>query len=434
MTTHRPAAPAGGRWASCPSSTPRTACRPRMRWASPSAARDGDGRGRKIAVLAYPRIANFDDFDPLRLEQQCRPGVPAAGRAAAGRCRAGRSCPARRPPSPISPRCGRRAGTSTSRRIVRRGGHVLGICGGYQMLGRQDLRSRRHRGAAGQRRRAGPARRRDRARRRQDAGRDQRRDRRRRGALQGLRDAYRPHDRQQSRRCCASPTARSDGAVRRRAAASPAATSTACWPTTGSGSHWLQAHRRARARCSTTRPRSRRPSTRSPTTSRSYIDCDRLLGAGARAQVYQNRQRDRGDRDRARRSETAGDAVEIERARGYRARCIRCGRRPPSGSPIDAVVDARAGEPDAERAGHRGLGPAGIGRAVMAGVADARSIAPPRRAAPRRQRGGQHEPEGREPRGRQVHEIVEARRGPAEGEMTRSDLWPIMLSAVLTAL
>ena len=75
-----------------------------------------DGRVR-VAVLVYPRIANFDDFDPLRLD----PGVdlvfvgPAP--AGAGRLPSWSSCPARSRPSPISPRCGNSAGTSTSRRI-----------------------------------------------------------------------------------------------------------------------------------------------------------------------------------------------------------------------------------------------------------------------------------------------------------------------------
>ena len=83
----------------------------------------------------------------------------------ARRCRAtptSSSCPARRRPSPISRPCARRAWTSTSPRIVRRGGRVLGLCGGYQMLGRDHRRSRRHRRAARHGRRARPARRRDR--------------------------------------------------------------------------------------------------------------------------------------------------------------------------------------------------------------------------------------------------------------------------------
>ncbi len=62
--------------------------------------------------------------------------VPA-GPAAAGRCRCvillrlqGDDRRSRRP-------CARRAGTSTSQAHLRRGGHVLGLCGGYQMLGRR---------------------------------------------------------------------------------------------------------------------------------------------------------------------------------------------------------------------------------------------------------------------------------------------------------
>ena len=46
----------------------RAGCRPRMRWRSRrSRAKSASARVR-IVVLAYPRISNFDDFDPLRLE------------------------------------------------------------------------------------------------------------------------------------------------------------------------------------------------------------------------------------------------------------------------------------------------------------------------------------------------------------------------------
>ena len=74
----------------------------------------------------------------------------ACGRAgAAGRCRS------RHPAGLEGDDRGSRgaarapASTSTSRPIVRRGGAVLGLCGGYQMLGRSDRRSRRHRGPPG---------------------------------------------------------------------------------------------------------------------------------------------------------------------------------------------------------------------------------------------------------------------------------------------
>ena len=129
------------------------------------------GSGRvKIAVLAYPRIANFDDFDPLRLEPDVglvfvRPGEPVPGDAAlvilpgskatladlAALREAGWDidlhgpCPARRP-------CARHL-----RRLSDARPH--------------DRRSAGHRRPAGQSRRAWPARCRDSAGRRQGAGR-----------------------------------------------------------------------------------------------------------------------------------------------------------------------------------------------------------------------------------------------------------------------
>ncbi len=76
----------------------------------------------------------------------------------------------------------------------RRGGHVLGICGGYQMLGTPHRRSAGHRRRAQRRRWPRPARRRNRHDRRQDAHRGHRHRRRHRHILLGLRDARRPHD------------------------------------------------------------------------------------------------------------------------------------------------------------------------------------------------------------------------------------------------
>ncbi|PLX37801.1 MAG: cobyric acid synthase CobQ [Hyphomicrobiales bacterium] len=89
----------------------------------------------KIACLALSRIANFDDLDPLKLEADIDLSLVHAGQAIPGDC-----------DLVIVP------GTKSTRgdlaflreqgwdidlaAHVRRGGRVLGICGGYQMLGR----------------------------------------------------------------------------------------------------------------------------------------------------------------------------------------------------------------------------------------------------------------------------------------------------------
>jgi adenosylcobyric acid synthase len=88
----------------------------------------------RVVVLAYPRVSNFDDFDPLRMEpavdlEFIRPGspIPAAvdlvvlpgSKATIADLAAVRA-----------------AGWDIDLKAhVRRGGRVLGVCGGYQMLG-----------------------------------------------------------------------------------------------------------------------------------------------------------------------------------------------------------------------------------------------------------------------------------------------------------
>ncbi|WP_439542478.1 cobyric acid synthase [Hyphomicrobium sp.] len=87
-----------------------------------------------VAVLAYPHISNFDDFDPLRLEEEIdlvfvRPGevLPATARLAV--------LPGSKA-TIADLRVLRETGWDIDLAAhVRRGGHVLGICGGYQMLG-----------------------------------------------------------------------------------------------------------------------------------------------------------------------------------------------------------------------------------------------------------------------------------------------------------
>ncbi len=76
-------------------------------------------------------------------------------------------------------------------------------------------------------------------------------------------------------------------------------------------------------------------------------------------------------------------------------------------------IDARSGELEAERAGHRRFGPAGVGRAVTRRIAPYGARRVPRRGA-RRQRGGQNQPQRGKTRRRQIDEIVEPRRRPAE--------------------
>jgi adenosylcobyric acid synthase len=94
----------------------------------------GDSERSLIAVLAYPRISNFDDFDPLRLEPGVdlvfiRPGEPIPGSAALVILPGSKAT--------VADLAALRATKwdTDLEAHARRGGHVLGICGGYQMLG-----------------------------------------------------------------------------------------------------------------------------------------------------------------------------------------------------------------------------------------------------------------------------------------------------------
>jgi adenosylcobyric acid synthase len=93
-----------------------------------------NSKGYKICALKLPRIANFDDFDPLRLE----PGVSVRF------LELGQPIPGDTNlviiPGSKSTMADLAAVRATGWDIdlqahVRRGGHVLGLCGGYQMLG-----------------------------------------------------------------------------------------------------------------------------------------------------------------------------------------------------------------------------------------------------------------------------------------------------------
>ncbi|WP_316225143.1 MULTISPECIES: cobyric acid synthase [unclassified Bradyrhizobium] len=89
----------------------------------------------KVVVMAYPRISNFDEFDPLQLEagielQFLRPGTPIPGDAAVVILPGSKATIA-------DLTALRQTGWDIDLAAhVRRGGRVLGICGGYQMLGR----------------------------------------------------------------------------------------------------------------------------------------------------------------------------------------------------------------------------------------------------------------------------------------------------------
>ena len=90
----------------------------------------------KIAVPRLSRIANFDDLDPLRLEPDVTVDIVKPGRALPGDAAL-----------ILIPGSKSTIGDLADLRIqgwdvdiaahVRRGGRVLGICGGYQMLGRK---------------------------------------------------------------------------------------------------------------------------------------------------------------------------------------------------------------------------------------------------------------------------------------------------------
>jgi adenosylcobyric acid synthase len=86
-------------------------------------------------VPIFPRISNFDDFDPLNAEpnvevQMIEPGRALPGDADLDVLPGSKSTIA-------DLRFLRETGWDVDLRAhLRRGGHIVGICGGYQMLGR----------------------------------------------------------------------------------------------------------------------------------------------------------------------------------------------------------------------------------------------------------------------------------------------------------
>lgn len=102
---------------------------------SKSAARPSGGKVR-IAVPILPHISNFDDLDPLDAEPdvelvRVRPGQAIPGDVALVLLVGSKSTIA-------DLEALRRSGLDVDIQAhIRRGGHVVGLCGGYQMLGRR---------------------------------------------------------------------------------------------------------------------------------------------------------------------------------------------------------------------------------------------------------------------------------------------------------
>lgn len=93
------------------------------------------GAKLKIAVLAYPRISNFDDFDPLMSEPEVELAIIRPGEVIPGDCILVILPGSKATIADLDAL--RQTGWDIDISAhLRRGGHLLGICGGYQMLGR----------------------------------------------------------------------------------------------------------------------------------------------------------------------------------------------------------------------------------------------------------------------------------------------------------
>ncbi|NRG19046.1 cobyric acid synthase [Rhizobiales bacterium] len=97
---------------------------------------DGQGRGRvKIVVPVTSRIANFDDLDPLRMEEDVTLQLVRGGEALPGDADLVLLPGSKSTIGDLA--FFRKQGWDIDLAAhVRRGGRVLGICGGYQMLGK----------------------------------------------------------------------------------------------------------------------------------------------------------------------------------------------------------------------------------------------------------------------------------------------------------
>jgi adenosylcobyric acid synthase len=99
-------------------------------------ATSGGGGRIRICVLALPRISNFDDFDPLAAESDVDLCFIKPGEAIPGDARLV-ILPGTKSTAADLEFIRRQGWDIDISAHVRRGGSVLGICGGFQMLGRE---------------------------------------------------------------------------------------------------------------------------------------------------------------------------------------------------------------------------------------------------------------------------------------------------------
>jgi adenosylcobyric acid synthase len=89
----------------------------------------------KVCVFRLPRIANFDDLDPLRLEPSLHLTFVQSGEPLPGDCTLA-IIPGSKSTIADLAHFREQGWDIDLKAHLRRGGHVLGLCGGYQMLGK----------------------------------------------------------------------------------------------------------------------------------------------------------------------------------------------------------------------------------------------------------------------------------------------------------